>query len=90
MDPVVHQPIKRRINQTVAPDRQQSGERGADDAHMEMALALPRMSGMQVAFVDDFQLGRRQCLGQTLADLREHRFTHAGKALRNGLICTSA
>ncbi|WP_449425526.1 hypothetical protein [Rhodanobacter lindaniclasticus] len=46
---------------------------------------------MQVAFVDDLQLGRRQRTGQPLADLLDASPRRTPRrALRNGSIRTSA
>ena len=88
MDTVIHQVIKRRVDHPMSFERKLPGKGGADDVHMEVALALPCMADVEVTLIGDLQFCRGQCIRQTSADLLGHDLTHAGSALRNGLICT--
>ena len=90
MDTTIHQSVQCRIDHPMALDRQLTGESGADDAHVEMALALPRVTGVLVAFVQHVQLGRRECSLQALADLGNDGLPRVhGSTLRNGLTVVS-
>ena len=90
MDATIHQPIQRCVDHPVALDRQLAGERGADDPYVEMALSLPRMTGVLVAFVQHLQFRRRECNLQAFPDLGDDRQRYAhGSTLRNGLTVVS-
>lgn len=90
MNALIHQIIQRRINQAVSLQWELAGKGGADDAHVEVTLALVGMTGVLVALVQHLKRGRLQRLLQAFTDLLDHCLTHAGKAFRNGLIRTSA
>lgn len=90
MDAIVHQPVQCRVDHPMPPQRRLPRKGGADDTHMEVPLALTGMAPVFVPFVQYLQLDRRERRLQALANLLGHWFGHAGKALRNGLICTSA
>ena len=89
MNAVAHQVVECRVDHPVSLERQVPGKGRADDVHVEVALALAGMSDMEVAFIRDLQFRGRQGIRQALAyNLPDDRLTHAGSALRKGLICT--
>ena len=90
MNPVIHQVGERRINHAVALERQASRERPTDDVHVKVTLALSDMADVLVAVIDHIEGHWREGGLQALTNLLLHRYAHAGSALRNGLICTSA
>ena len=90
MDATIHQPIQRRIDHPMAFDRQLAGKSGTDDAHVEVTLALPRVAGVLVAFVQHVQFGRGEGGLQALADLGNDGLSRVhGSTLRNGLTVVS-
>ena len=91
VDAVVHQALQGRVHQPVTLDRQLAGKRRADDADVEMPLAVIGMPHVLVALVQHLEGHGLKRLLQALADLLGHGRAHAyGSALRNGWMATLA
>ena len=87
MNAMNHQIVHQRVDHTMALDRRLSRERLADNSHVEVTLAVTRVTGVLVTLVDDFE--QLWCKGglEPCADLLydgRHLISH-GKTLRNGL-----
>lgn len=72
MDALRQQIGERAVHQALTRDARLAGKSGRSDDHAKMALAravIAQMAAMHRTFVDDFQMGGGQRLGQTGGDL---------------------
>lgn len=70
---------KRRVNGAVARNARKTFKRFRAYADLKMAFAallIARMTAMAFAVIDNFQLARRESVGQLGSDLFNHRRRH--------------